>query len=94
MGKNHVGPRAGQDRRHGEAETGIYVVSGRPVFVFLEDDEEKRIETGPGDFVYVPPFVPHRQEKPAEDEEAVIILARSTQEGVLVNLPQPARPRA
>jgi len=87
MGKNHVGPGlVSADHHHGEAETGIYVVSGHPVFVFLENDEERRIQTGPGDYVYVPPFVPHREENPSLDEEAVVVLARSTQEGIVVNL--------
>jgi uncharacterized RmlC-like cupin family protein len=88
MGKNHVAPgMRSADHHHGEAETGIYVVSGHPVFVFLEDGAERRIETGPGDYVYVPPFVPHREENPSPDEEAVVVLARSTQEGIVVNLP-------
>ena len=54
--------------------------------MFLEDGAERRIETGPGDYVYVPPFVPHREENPSLDEEAVVVLARSTQEGIVVNL--------
>ena len=38
MGKTHVAPgMVSADHHHGEAETGIYIVSGRPVFVFLED---------------------------------------------------------
>ena len=87
MGKNHVGPGlVSSDHHHGEAETGIYVVSGHPVFVFLENGAERRIHTGPGDYVYVPPFVPHREENPSLDEEAVVVLARSTQEGIVVNL--------
>ena len=88
MGKNRVAPgMRSADHHHGEAETGIYVVSGHPVFVFLEDGDERRIETGPGDYVYVPPYVPHREENPSPDEEAVVVLARSTQEGIVVNLP-------
>jgi uncharacterized RmlC-like cupin family protein len=88
MGKNHVAPgMVTSDHHHGKAETGIYVVSGHPVFVFLEDDEERRIQTQPGDYVYVPPWVPHREENPSPDEEAVVVLARSTQEGIVVNLP-------
>jgi uncharacterized RmlC-like cupin family protein len=87
MGKNRVGPGlVSADHHHGEAETGIYVVSGHPVFVFLENGEERRIETESGDYVYVPPFVPHREENPSLDEEAVVVLARSTQEGIVVNL--------
>jgi len=88
MGESHVGPgMVSADHHHGDAETGIYVVSGHPVFVFLEDDAERRVETGPGDYVYVPPYVPHREENPSADEEAVVVLARSTQEGIVVNLP-------
>jgi uncharacterized RmlC-like cupin family protein len=87
MGETRVAPgMISGDHHHGEAETGIYVVSGHPVFVFLEEDVEQRIETGPGDYVYVPPYVPHREENPASDEEAVVVLARSTQEGIVVNL--------
>jgi len=87
MGESHVAPgMISSDHHHGEAETGIYVVSGHPVFVFLEDDVERRVETGPGDYVYVPPYVPHREENPSGHEEAVVVLARSTQEGIVVNL--------
>ncbi|QEC47444.1 cupin domain-containing protein [Baekduia soli] len=88
MGRTHVGPgMVSADHHHGEAETGIYVVSGHPVFVFLEDGAERRIETEPGDYMYVPPYVPHREENPSPDEEAVVVIARSTQEGIVINLP-------
>ena len=88
MGKTVVAPgMVSGDHHHGEAETGIYVVSGHPVFVFLDDDEERRIETQPGDYVFVPPFVPHREENPSPDQEAVVVIARSSQEGIVVNLP-------
>jgi uncharacterized RmlC-like cupin family protein len=88
MGRTHVAPvtRSG-DHHHGEAETAIYVVSGHPVFVFAEGEQETRIETAPGDYVFVPPYVPHREENPSPDEEAVVVIARSTQEGIVVNLP-------
>jgi len=45
-----------------------------------------RLATAPGDYVFVPPFTPHREENPT-DEEAVVVLARSTQEAIVVNLP-------
>jgi len=88
MGENHVGPEMNSgDHHHGEAETGIYVVSGHPEFVFLDDERnETRIRTGPGDYVFVPPWVPHREENP-HPEPAVVVLARSTQDGIVVNLP-------
>lgn len=88
MGESHVGPgMVSADHHHGEAETGIFVVSGHPVFVFLEGDVERRVEAGPGDYMYVPPYVPHREENPSPDEAAVVVLARTTQEGIVVNLP-------
>jgi uncharacterized RmlC-like cupin family protein len=90
MGQAHVGPdqRSG-DHHHGESETAIYVVSGSPEFVFLDEETgaEKRLRAEPGDYVYVPPFTPHREENNDPDHEAVVVLARSTQEAIVVNLP-------
>jgi uncharacterized RmlC-like cupin family protein len=50
--------------------------------------EEVRIKTSPGDYIFVPPFVPHREKNPGDDEEAVIVIARSTQEAIVINLPR------
>jgi len=44
------------------------------------------VETGPGDYVFVPPWVPHREENPDTDTEAVVVIARTTQEAIVVNL--------
>ena len=74
------------DHHHGESETGIYVVSGHPRFVFLVDGVETSIEAGPGDYVYVPPWTPHREENPSATEAATVVLARSTQEAIVVNV--------
>jgi uncharacterized RmlC-like cupin family protein len=88
MGRTHVAPEArSADHHHGEFETGIHVISGHPVFVFARDGAEVRIDTSPGDFVWVPPFTPHREENPDPSEEAVVVIARSTQEAIVVNLP-------
>ncbi|EFL42815.1 cupin domain-containing protein [Streptomyces griseoflavus] len=92
MGQTHVAPEtSSSDHHHGESETAIYVVSGHPEFVFLDDSggraEEVRLRTSPGDYVFVPPFVPHREENPDPREEAVVVIARSTQEAIVVNLP-------
>jgi uncharacterized RmlC-like cupin family protein len=87
MGQTHVAPGASSgDHHHGEAETAIYVVSGTPAFVFAEGEKEVRVETAPGDYIFVPPYVPHREENPGA-EEAVVVIARSSQEGIVVNLP-------
>ena len=90
MGETHVSASTASDNHHhGESETAIYVVRGNPVFVFYsaEDKKETRIETKPGDYVFVPPWVPHREENQDPDNEAVVVIARTTQEAVVVNLP-------
>lgn len=90
MGQTHVGPamKSG-DHHHGEAETAIYVVSGHPEFVFLDErnGEETRLRPAPGDYVFVPPYTPHREENNDPDVEAVVVIARNTQEAIVVNLP-------
>ena len=90
MGQTHVSPAtSSENHHHGASETAIYVVSGHPVFVFFDEAAaaETRLETGPGDYVYVPPFVPHREENPDPASEAVVVIARTTQEAIVVNLP-------
>jgi uncharacterized RmlC-like cupin family protein len=76
------------NHHHGASETGIYVVSGRPVFVFRDPatGELVRLEPEPGDFIWVPPHVRHREENPAPGTDAVVVVARSTQEAVVVNV--------
>jgi uncharacterized RmlC-like cupin family protein len=43
-------------------------------------------EAGPGDFIFVPPFVPHQEINAKADEVLVCVVARSGQEPVVVNL--------
>jgi uncharacterized RmlC-like cupin family protein len=87
MGQTHVSPSArSANHHHGESETAIFVVAGHPEFVFLEDGAERRLQTSPGDYVFVPPFVPHREENPSSADEAVVVIARTTQEAIVVNL--------
>jgi uncharacterized RmlC-like cupin family protein len=91
MGRTVVAPGASSgDHHHGESETGIYVVSGTPVFVFRDPDtgDLVRLETRPGDYVWVPPHVPHREENPSPGTEAVVVIARSTQEAIVVHVPE------
>ncbi|TCP46829.1 putative RmlC-like cupin family protein [Tamaricihabitans halophyticus] len=89
MGETHVAPDTASDNHHhGESETAIYVVSGHPEFVFHDGDQEVRIKTAPGDYIFVPPYVPHREENPDPNEKAVVVISRSTQEAIVVNLPE------
>ena len=89
MGETHVSPTVKSgNHHHGESETAIFVRSGNPVFVFHDGVKEVRIVCAPGDYVFVPPYVPHREENPDSENPAVIVIARSTQEAIVVNLPQ------
>jgi uncharacterized RmlC-like cupin family protein len=89
MGRTDLPPAVNSgNHHHGVSETGIYVVSGHPVFVCRDPvtHEIIRLETEPGDYVWVPPLVPHREENPSPGETAVVVIARSTQEAIVVNV--------
>jgi uncharacterized RmlC-like cupin family protein len=87
MGETHVAPATASDNHHhGESETAIFVRSGNPEFVFHDGVGEVRIATAPGDYIFVPPYVPHREENPDPNTPAVIVIARSTQEAIVINL--------
>jgi len=87
MGDTHASPRTvSANHHHGEAETAIYVRSGNPQFVFHDGVQEVRIPTEPGDYVFIPPYLPHREENPDPDTPAEVVIARSTQEAIVVNL--------
>ncbi|BAX94519.1 cupin domain-containing protein [Mycobacterium shigaense] len=88
MGETHASPQsASANHHHGESETAIYVRSGNPEFVFHDGVQEVRIATKPGDYVFIPPYLPHREENPDPDNDAEVVIARSTQEAIVVNLP-------
>ena len=73
---------------HGPVESVIYVVSGRARMRW-GDRLEFVAEAGPGDFIYVPPFVPHQEINASDDEPLSCVLCRSGQEPVVVNLDLP-----
>src|SRR5215471_10743165 len=70
---------------HGELESVIYVVKGRARMRWGEQLEYVD-EAGPGDFIFVPPFVPHQEINARPDEYLECIVVRSGQEPVVVNL--------
>jgi uncharacterized RmlC-like cupin family protein len=93
----HPGAKTGA-HHHGPVESVIYVVSGRARMRWGERLEFVA-EAGPGDFIYVAPFVPHQEINASPDEPLSCVLVRSGQEPVVVNLelpeveddPQPVR---
>jgi uncharacterized RmlC-like cupin family protein len=74
---------------HGELESVIYVVKGRARMRW-GDHLEFAAEAGPGDFIYVPPYVPHQEINASTDEPLECVLVRSGQEPIVVNLEIPA----
>lgn len=70
---------------HGALESVIYVVSGRARMRWGEQLEYVA-EAGPGDFIYVPPFVPHQEINASTDAPLACVLVRSDQEPIVVNL--------
>jgi uncharacterized RmlC-like cupin family protein len=70
---------------HGHLESIIYVVRGRARMRWGERLEYVA-EADPGDFIYVPPYVPHQEINARGDEPLECVLVRSDQEPVVVNL--------
>jgi uncharacterized RmlC-like cupin family protein len=70
---------------HGHLDSVIYVVKGRARMRWGE-----RLEfvaaAGPGDFIYIPPFVPHQEINASNSERLECILARSDNEAIAINL--------
>jgi uncharacterized RmlC-like cupin family protein len=70
---------------HGPVESIIYVVSGRARMRWGERLEFVA-DAGPGDFIFVPPYVPHQEINAIADEPLDCVVVRSGQEPVVVNL--------
>jgi uncharacterized RmlC-like cupin family protein len=73
---------------HGELESVIYVVRGRARMRWGAQ-LEFTAEAGPGDFIYVPPYVPHQEMNASSAEELECVVVRSGQEPVVINLDIP-----
>ena len=88
-GTVHIHPDAKTGaHHHGHLESVIYVVRGRARMRWGER-LEFIAEAGPGDFIYVPPYVPHQEINANDDEPLSCVLVRSGQEPVVVNLDIP-----
>ena len=70
---------------HGPVESVLYVVRGRARMRWGER-LEYTAEAGPGDFIYVPPYVPHQEINASREQPLECVVIRSGQEPVVVNL--------
>jgi uncharacterized RmlC-like cupin family protein len=84
-----IDPRAKTGaHHHGPVESVIYVVSGRARMRWGERLEFVA-EAAPGDFIYVPPYVPHQEINASDDTPLSCVLVRSGRDPVVVNLDLP-----
>ena len=70
---------------HGHLESVIYVIKGKARMRWGES-LEFCAEAGPGDFIYVPPFVPHQEINASHDVVLECVLCRSDGEAIAVNM--------
>ena len=70
---------------HGHLESVIYVVKGKARMRW-GDQLQFTAEAGPGDFIYIPPWVPHQEINASRDETLECVLCRSDGEAIAVNL--------
>jgi uncharacterized RmlC-like cupin family protein len=80
----HANAKTGA-HHHGPLESVIYVLRGKARMRWGEHLEYVA-EAGPGDFIYVPPYVPHQEINASTDETLECVLVRSDNEAVVVNL--------
>jgi uncharacterized RmlC-like cupin family protein len=67
---------AAEPHSHDGYETAIYQLEGL-VETRYGDRLEQSVVTGPGDFLFVPPGVPHQAVNLSQDEPAVALIARN-----------------
>jgi uncharacterized RmlC-like cupin family protein len=85
-GTVHIHPDAKTGaHHHGELESVIYVVQGKARMRW-GDRLQFTAEAGPGDFIYVPPFVPHQEINASPEDALQCVVVRSGQEPVVINL--------
>jgi uncharacterized RmlC-like cupin family protein len=85
-GTVHIHPDAKTGaHHHGPLESVIFVVKGRARMRW-GDKLEFTAEAGPGDFIYVPPYVPHQEINASRDEVLECVLVRSDGEYTAINL--------
>jgi uncharacterized RmlC-like cupin family protein len=82
--KIHPNAKTGA-HHHGALESVIYVVKGRARMRW-GDQLEYVAEAGPGDFIFVPPYVPHQEINASADAPLECVVVRSNNEAVVVNL--------
>ena len=85
-GTVHIHPNAKTGaHHHGPVESVIYVVKGKARMRWGERLEYVA-EAGPGDFIFVPPYVPHQEINASSAEPLECVLVRSDNEAIAINI--------
>lgn len=71
---------------HGEAETGGYVVRGR-ARIYFGEDYAQWLDMAPGDWVFVPPFMPHVEANMSVTDDLIWLTTR-TPDNIVIDLPE------
>ncbi|HWE72766.1 MAG TPA: cupin domain-containing protein [Stellaceae bacterium] len=82
--KIHANAKTGA-HHHGALESVIFILRGRARMRW-GNNLEYTAEAGPGDFIFVPPYVPHQEINASTSEPLECVLVRSDNEAVVVNL--------
>lgn len=80
----HAGAKTGA-HHHGPLESVIYVIRGKARMRWGER-LEFLAEAQAGDFIFVPPYVPHQEINALKDTPLECVLVRSDNQSVVVNL--------
>jgi uncharacterized RmlC-like cupin family protein len=70
---------------HGHLESIIYVVRGKARMRWGEQ-LQFTAEAGPGDFIFIPPYVPHQEINASPEEALECVLVRSDGQAIAINL--------
>lgn len=70
---------------HGPLETVVYVLSGKSK-VRWGNRLEHETDLEPGDFLLIPPYMPHQEINPSPDQPTQWVVVRSGREAVTVDL--------
>ena len=73
---------------HGHVESVIYVITGHARMRW-GDRLEYTAGAGPGDFIYVPPYLPHQEINASPSTPLSCVVVRGDQDAVVVNLDLP-----
>ncbi|WP_430296667.1 cupin domain-containing protein [Sinomonas sp. B1-1] len=85
FGKVYTGPgEVSGAHHHGEAQTGGYVLKGRG-YIRYGEGYGQIVYLEEGDFVFVPPFMPHIEGNASKTEELIWMTTR-TPDNIVVNL--------